>query len=167
MPIVMDEEPAPGASQRGYGRSAHDRLTLRSQLADLSLVSRWVQALASRHRFSDRTSFAIDLCLEEALSNVIRHGYADDPTRKLDVAFQMSPEGRVSFVIEDAAPHFRPFDPEAPPAAPAATPLEELVPGGQGIPLMRQFADAVEWQPLAKGNRLTLRFNREGPKREK
>ena len=98
MPIVMDEEPAPGASQRGYGRSAHDRLTLRSQLADLSLVSRWVQALASRHRFSDRTSFAIDLCLEEALSNVIRHGYADDPTRKLDVAFQMSPEGRVSFL---------------------------------------------------------------------
>lgn len=150
----MGEKQAPGVS-----KSAHDRLILRSRLADLSLVSRWVQALASRHQFSDRTSFAIDLCLEEALSNVIRHGYAGDPTQKLEVAFAMSAEGSVSFVIEDAAPHFRPFDPDEPLATPPPTPLEEIVPGGQGIPLIRKFADAVEWQPLAKGNRLTLRFS--------
>lgn len=170
--MVMHEEPAPstpagnGAGLReGATEDVRDRLTLRSQLADLSLVSAWLRALAARHGFSERLSFAIDLCLEEALSNVIRHGYAGDPTQKLDIAFGITassstgPGAVVTFVIEDAAPHFRPFDPEMPLAEPSATPLEELVPGGQGIPLMRKFADAVEWEPLEKGNRLTLRFS--------
>lgn len=164
---MMHEEPAPASpasagpgARESAGESAHDRLTLRSQLADLSLVSAWVQALAARHGFSVRLSFAVDLCLEEALSNVIRHGYAGDPTQKLDIAFDIGANGSVSFTIEDAAPHFRPFDPEIPLAEPSATPLEEIVPGGQGIPLMRKFADSVEWQPLEKGNRLTLRFSR-------
>jgi len=151
----MRQEPTPSVPE-----NARDRLTLRSQLADLSLVSRWVQALVARYHFSERTSFAIDLCLEEALSNVIRHGYAGDPTQKIDVAFSMNADGCLSFVIEDAAPHFCPFDPAAPLAEPSTVPLEHIVPGGQGIPLMRKFADAVEWEPLEKGNRLTLRFSR-------
>lgn len=148
----MPEEPALSAA-----KSAHDRLTLRSQLTDLSLVTGWVQALASRHQFSERTTFAIELCLEEALSNVIRHGYIGDPTQKLDVEFSINAEG-VTFVIEDAAPHFNPLD-QAPLSPSRAVPLEELVPGGQGIPLLRKFADAAEWQPLENGNRLTLHFS--------
>lgn len=155
----MPEQPD-ASSQSSAPKSARDRLTLRSQLGDLSLVTQWVQALAARHHFPERTTFAIDLCLEEALSNVIRHGYAGDPTQKLDVEFSMTAEGSVSFVIEDAAPHFRPFDPDAPVESHCSVPLEEIVPGGQGIPLMRKFADAVEWEPLEKGNRLTLRFSR-------
>jgi serine/threonine-protein kinase RsbW len=151
----MQEKPAPGVPQ-----SARDRITLRSQLADLSLVSGWVQALAARYHFAERTGFAIELCLEEALSNVIRHGYAGDPTQKIDVEFSMTAEGSVLFVIEDTAPHFRPVDPSVPLAVPSIIPLEEIVPGGQGIPLMRKFADAVEWEPLPQGNRLTLRFPR-------
>lgn len=151
----MQEQPVPSAPQ-----GARDRLTLRSQLADLSLVSRWVQALASRHHFSERTTFAIDLCLEEALSNVIRHGYVGDPTQKLEIEFSVTAQGGVSFVIEDTAPHFRPFDPDTPLAPPSSVPLEEIVPGGHGIPLMRKFADFVEWEPLPQGNRLTLRFSR-------
>jgi serine/threonine-protein kinase RsbW len=151
----MREEPASSVPP-----SDRDRLTLRSQLADLSLVSRWLQALTARYQFSERTSFAVDLCLEEALSNVIRHGYHGDPTQKLDIEFSIDADGWVSFVIEDAAPHFRPFDPAAPCAEPSTVPLEDIVPGGQGIPLMRKFADAVEWEPLEKGNRLTLRFSR-------
>jgi hypothetical protein len=31
--------------------------------------------------------------------------------------------------------------------------------GGQGIRLVRQFADAVEYQPKASGNRLRMGFS--------
>lgn len=158
---AKDQTPMPTPSARPAAQSStRDRLTLRSQLSDLPLVTRWLQALTSHYGFPTRTSFAIDLCLEEALSNVIRHGYAGDPTQKIGIEFSMGPEGRVSFVIEDTAPHFRPFDPEAPAVEPSLVPLEEIVPGGQGIPLMRKFADAVNWEPLPKGNRLTLVFSR-------
>lgn len=156
--MTQDQESQPSGRQGAFS-GARDRLTLRSQLSDLTLVTRWVHALSVRFHFPERASFAIDLCLEEALSNVIRHGYAGDPTQRIEVEFSISRERRVSFVIEDAAPHFRPFDPEAPVLAPSSASLEEIVPGGQGIPLIRKFADAVEWEPLPKGNRLTLLFS--------
>jgi anti-sigma regulatory factor (Ser/Thr protein kinase) len=95
----------------------------------------------------------INLCLEEALSNVIRHGYEGDAHREIVVQFR-SDEDELVFTIEDTAPHFRPA--EMPMTQPKS--LEELTPGGLGIPLMRRFADRVEWEPLPIGNRLTLAF---------
>lgn len=139
---------------------AQERLTLRSRLADVAQVVPWVQALAARYQLSERTAFAIDLCLEEALSNIVRHGYGSDPNRTIEIEFRAGGENDLCFVIEDAAPHFRPFDPAAPPHLPTPGALEEMVPGGLGIPLMRKYADAVAWEPLEHGNRLTFRFSR-------
>ena len=57
------------------------RLTLKSQLEDLTLVWPWVEAIADRYSVPADTQFAIQLCLEEALSNVIRHGYQGQPNQ--------------------------------------------------------------------------------------
>jgi anti-sigma regulatory factor (Ser/Thr protein kinase) len=130
-----------------------ERLELRSELGELVRVLPWVKALADRYAISEKTSYAINLCLEEALSNVVRHGYKGDVRHKIVVEF-WSLEGELVFTIEDTAPHFRPA--ESPVTLPAS--LEELTPGGLGIPLIRRFADRVEWEPLQRGNRLTLTF---------
>lgn len=130
-----------------------ERLVLRSDLAELSRVLPWVEAIAVRYALSAKTVFAIDLCLEEALSNIVRHGYASQAGRPIVVEFRHD-EAELVFTVEDEAPHFCP--PIAAISAPAS--LEELTPGGLGIPLMRRFAERVEWEPLAIGNRLTLAF---------
>ena len=130
-----------------------ESLELRSSLAELGLVLPWVEKLASRYTFGERLVFAINLCLEEALSNIIRHGYQGDKTHPIRVTYQRDAH-EMRFVIEDEAPHFRPSDY----GAWAPTSLEELTPGGLGIPLMRRFSNRVEWEPLPIGNRLTLAF---------
>ncbi len=144
--------------QDNSATQATGRLTLRGWLDDLGQVLPWVEALAGRYAIPPRTVFAIDLCLEEALSNIVRHGYKGDESKEITVAFHQSAEGGLVFVIEDEAPFFRPFDPAEPAPAPSSDPLEEITPGGQGIRLIRKFADSVEWEPLENGNRLTLAF---------
>jgi serine/threonine-protein kinase RsbW len=130
-----------------------ERLELRSELAELARVVPWVEALAGRYTIPKNTTFAINLCLEESISNVVRHGYKSNPGQTIVVDFRTS-AGELIFIIEDKAPHFQPADM----GIPMPQSLETMTPGGLGIPLMRRFADRVEWEPLSDGNRLTLVF---------
>jgi len=130
-----------------------ERLELCSDLAELARVAPWVETLATRYQIPAKTTFAINLCLEEALSNVVRHGYKNIPGHPILVDFRSSP-GELVFIIEDHAPHFQPADM----GIPLPQSLEEMTPGGLGIPLMRRFANRVEWEPLTSGNRITLVF---------
>lgn len=133
-----------------------ERLALRSALSDLALVSPWVEYLAAQYAISDNTQFAMNLCLEEVLSNVIRHGYAGRPGRPILVQFASIPrDGYFTLVIEDEAPL---FDPLAAPKPPVSRSLDDTRVGGNGIRLLRQFADALEYHATPTGNRLTLGF---------
>jgi anti-sigma regulatory factor (Ser/Thr protein kinase) len=136
-----------------------DRLVLRSRLEELAQVPVWIEGLTSRHAIPDKTQFAIDLCLEEALSNVIRHGYGGAEDRFVSVRFTMPRDSYFEFVIEDEAPHFNPLD--APPL-PAINATEETRIGGQGIRFLREFSDALEYEPTPMGNRLRIGFSADG-----
>lgn len=137
---------------------AATRLTLRSQLADLALVWPWVDSLAVEHAIPADTHYAINLCLEEALSNIIRHGYAGQPNHAITIDFTPTEENWLTFAVEDSAPHFTPAEPEDCEAAVRAASIEDVKPGGQGVPLMRRFAGTLRWEQLPKGNRLTMGF---------
>ena len=134
------------------------RLTLKSQLDDMALLWPWVEALVAEYSIPADTAFAVHLCLEEAISNVIRHGYGGEPDHSLTIDFAQPEAHRVVFTIEDQAP---PFDPLVPslieePAAPS--PEDYLRPGGRGILLLRKFAGTLAYERLAGGNRLTVGF---------
>lgn len=133
------------------------RLILQSQLEDLTLVWPWVQTLTAHYSVSAQTQFAIELCLEEAISNIMRHGYHGQENQSITVDCALG-AGELVFTIQDHAPPFDPFAPtaEVPEAAPAS--IDELQPGGQGIRLIRKFAGRAAWEPLPSGNRLTLAF---------
>ena len=137
------------------------RLTLQSRLDDLALLWPWVEALAAEHAIPADTRFAIHLCLEEALSNIIRHGYRGEPNHAItvDCTVNCEPEGvhELAFLVEDQAP---PFDPLALALeeAPIPASIDELRPGGRGIRLLRAFAGSLDYRRLAGGNRLTIRF---------
>lgn len=138
-----------------------DRLTLMSQLAELNLVWPWVEARARQYSIPADTQFAIDLCLEEAISNVIRHGYASDPNRSVTIDC-VPHQGWLNFILEDTAPPFALLQTqdstqaESTESSPAS--IEDFKVGGHGIQLIRRFAGSVAWEPLPNGNRLTIGF---------
>lgn len=129
------------------------RLELTSTLADLGRVAPWVGELVAVYGFSEDVRFAMELCLEEALSNIVRHGYGGEAGHVLTVNLVRA-EGKALFVVEDGAPAFEPLQPEE--TAPAD--LITMTPGGQGLRLLYRFANSVKYERLENGNRLTLGF---------
>jgi len=136
-----------------------DHLTLRSRLSDMTQLPPWIEGLASRHSIPSTIQFGIELCLEEVVSNVIRHGYAGVEDRSVVVRFVMPHDRYFEFVVEDEAPQFNPLDA---PDLKAINAEDDARIGGQGIRLLREFADAVKYEPTPAGNRLRIGFSSAG-----
>jgi anti-sigma regulatory factor (Ser/Thr protein kinase) len=142
--------------KRSYNTKS--RLTLQSQISELRLVSPWVEGLASEYSISEKTRFAIDLCLEEVLSNIIRHGYSGDPGHSIAIEVAVMEGGELRFCVEDDSPVFNPLEPGAAGGPVLSSAIDEGKSGGQGIRLLRRFADRLSYDRLPGGNRLTIGF---------
>jgi anti-sigma regulatory factor (Ser/Thr protein kinase) len=129
------------------------RLLLRSQLCDLAQLPPWIECLASRHSIPENVEYAINLCLEEAVSNIIRHGYGDYTGGSVVVRFTMPGPDSFVFIIEDEAQPFNPLN------APALDSREEVRVGGKGIHFLRRFADDLGYESMPSGNRLKIVFS--------
>jgi len=135
---------------------AEERLTLESRRSDIAKLPSWIGSLALRHAIPESVEFAINLCLEEAVSNVILHGYGADTSGPVIVRFMMPRHDLFAFVVEDEARHFNPLD------VPAPDPAGKVRVGGRGIHFLRQFANGLEYEPTPTGNRLRLIFSASG-----
>ena len=65
--------------------SSHEarRLVLRNDVAELQRLAGWIEGFA-RQGMSTDVSFAVQLCLEEAVANIIMYGAARDD--RLEIA---------------------------------------------------------------------------------
>jgi serine/threonine-protein kinase RsbW len=132
------------------------QLELDSRLTELSRVQPWIEALADLHGLGEDTRFAIQLCMEEALANVVMHGYGNEPGHPVVIQSWVS-DGALFFAIEDKAPPFAPGEPDSQDNA-AKPDLGSMTPGGNGIRLMRRFAGSLTYETISDGNRLTMSF---------
>lgn len=140
----------------GHGTDrTQEQLVLRSRLSEIAQIPPWIETLASRHAIPENVQFAINLCLEEAVSNVIRHGYGGETDWSVVVSFAMPRQESFVFVVEDQARRFNPLDaPDLPPMNPQTNTRI----GGQGIRLLRQVG-ALEYEATPTGNRLKMSFS--------
>jgi serine/threonine-protein kinase RsbW len=129
------------------------RLLLRKDVVELERLAGWIEGF-TRQGTSPDVSFAVQLCLEEAVANIIMYGGAKDGP--LEIAVELERNGTTLVArIEDNG---RQFDPtRAPPPVPAAS-LEEAKVGDLGIHLMRSFASGMDYERCDGRNRLTFRF---------
>ena len=133
-----------------------DQLVLGSQLSAMERLPAWVESLAATYEISESVKFAINLCLEEVISNVIRHGYSNQVGQLLTVHCAAPRPGYLLFTVEDDA---APFNPLETAALPSIGGHDESRIGGQGIRLLRGFADTVEYEAKPNGNRLRIGFS--------
>jgi serine/threonine-protein kinase RsbW len=134
------------------------RLELRSDFAELKRLGGWIKAQAQQELSAD-TLFAVQLCLEEAVANIIMHGGgAKDDHLRIAIELERNAETLVAR-IEDTG---REFDPTQFPPLSVAKSLEEAKVGAFGIHLLRCFASGMHYERQEGRNRLTLRFS--GPR---
>jgi anti-sigma regulatory factor (Ser/Thr protein kinase) len=131
-----------------------ERLVLHNDLAELRRLAGWLESWTQQSVLSPDVSFAVALCLEEAVANVIMHGSAEDG--RLEIAVEMERNGAALIArVEDNGCQFDPTT--APPPRPAAS-LEEAKIGDVGIHLIRSFASSMHYERRDRRNRLTLQF---------
>ena len=135
------------------------RLNLKSQLDDMAALWPWVESMGVEYAIPADTLFGVHLCLEEAISNVIRHGYDGQPGGTLTVECESPNAQEVVFTIEDHAPPFDPVSGSIIEEQPVTSPMDYLRPGGRGILLMRKFSHSLKYERLAGGNRLAIGFS--------
>jgi anti-sigma regulatory factor (Ser/Thr protein kinase) len=130
-----------------------NRLILRNDLAELKRLTGWLEGWTP-HDLSPEVSFAVQLCLEEAVANVIMYGAARDDRLEIAVEVERG-DGTLVARVEDNG---RQFDPTQVPARRPATSLRDAKIGDLGIHLMRSFANGMHYERRDGRNRLTLRF---------
>jgi serine/threonine-protein kinase RsbW len=129
------------------------RLVLRNDVAELKRLAGWIEGFAGQGMSPD-VSFAVQLCLEEAVANIIMYGAAKDD--RLEIAVELERNGGTLVArIEDNG---RQFDPTRAPPPSVAMSLEKAKIGDLGIHLMRSFASGMDYERRDGRNRLTLQF---------
>lgn len=112
-----------------------------------AVVERIVSSV-ERAGLSGRDLFGVRLALDEAVTNAIKHGNRESPSKSVRIDFRVNPTA-IRIEIEDQGEGFRP---EQVPDPTTAENLER--PNGRGLMLMREFMSRIQYSE--KGNRVIL-----------
>ena len=136
-----------------------ERLELDSRLTELIRVRPWIDEIADRVGLPEEKRFAVQLCIEETVANVILHGYRSEPGHPVAITSLIA-DGSLSFTVDDQAPPFSPveFDLNSSNGNAETLSLESMTPGGNGIRLLKHFSGSLRYERTSNGNRLTIVF---------
>lgn len=113
----------------------------------------WIREQIGSSKFSKNDLRKIEIAAEEALVNIIQHGYKGSQG-DIQLTIELLELNMVQITIEDRGPAFNPL--EADMHIDKQAPIEDRTEGGLGIILIRQYMDEVFYQRLSDVNCLTL-----------
>jgi serine/threonine-protein kinase RsbW len=124
-----------------------------ADLHNLAQIREIVQSRAASLGIIPEVASDKVLAVDEAVTNIIKHGYAHHPG-VIEIAVWLE-AGTFIVRVRDDAP---PFDPMTVPPPDLAAALEQRSLGGLGIYLMRQFTDHITHRVTPQGgNELILK----------
>jgi len=129
------------------------------KLDSLVQIGQWVDTCSEQWSIPAAKNFALQLCCEEAFSNVVKHGVQGDSAQESTAGFAtFSLEhlgNQLHLTVEDSCEPFNPLD-AAQPLVPSS--LAEAKIGGLGIDLMKKFAQKILYERKNYRNRLSFFF---------
>jgi serine/threonine-protein kinase RsbW len=127
-------------------------LTLTSSLEEIPRLADAVEAFCAPLEPGPRDLHALQLALEEAVTNVITHGYGGQAGHAFTVELRRE-DRRVTAVLADDAPA---YDPLARAEVDVHAPLAEREIGGLGVHLVKKLMDSAAYERRDGRNVLTL-----------
>ncbi len=122
--------------------------------SQLASVRERVRTEAHAAGFAEDVVTRMTLAVDEALSNVIRHGYGGPCDKPIDVKIERitrQNDEEIKFTIRD-------FGQQIDPARIAGRPLTDIKPGGLGVHIIKSAMDDVVYAPADGGGmRLVMR----------
>ncbi len=116
-------------------------LRLANDIAGLANLAERVERFGAEQRLPASVVNALNVALDEAVSNAINHGYDAGVRGEIAVRLRRAADS-VEVEVEDDG---RPFDPLQAPAPDLTLPLELRPVGGLGIHLIKNLMDEVSY----------------------
>jgi anti-sigma regulatory factor (Ser/Thr protein kinase) len=136
----------------------HFKLRIERTETGLARLGGWIDQLVATMGLDASADFAIRLCAEEAVANLIMHATLVPGVDASTVALEVEGAGECIYLrVSDCC---APFDPRtvSPRCAEACDP--EGRPGGFGVTLIRNYAREVRYVRDGETNRLILTIDR-------
>mgnify|MGYP000995963555 CR=1 FL=1 len=134
--------------------SSQVALELPSDPRYLCAVRVFVGEVCRRHGYADMQTSQVVLAVDEALANVIKHGYAGRMDGRISVRITPVTDGvkgpGLSFTIDD-------WGKQVDPSSIRSRDLADIRPGGLGVHIIQQVMDSAAYEtPPGQGMRLTM-----------
>ena len=132
----------------------HDTLeiSLVNDLRELARIAAQIDDFCASRDFGPQVGYAVNLSVDEVLTNTIGQGYDDDEPHRIELIVCMEADTLVVVIVDDS----NAFDVSRAPSSDFASSIEEMNLDELGLFLVHQMMDGVEYQRLGGCNVVTL-----------
>ncbi len=117
-------------------------LAFEAELKSLERVHVLVESFSEAQALSAKASYALSLCLEELLTNVVMHGRGRPKGITITLCIVLAGEDVLVTIEDDGSP----YDPTETPEPDLDALLEDRPIGGLGVHLVREFAHRFDYR---------------------
>src|SRR6187431_682944 len=111
-------------------------------LKEIERLNRIVRLFGDLHELPGRTLYAVNLALDEVVTNIVLHGFKDATGQEFEARLVVK-DGHITAEVEDGGREFNPLNAPVPDLN---APLDERALGGLGIHLVKSLMDRVDYR---------------------
>jgi serine/threonine-protein kinase RsbW len=132
-----------------------DEFAIAASGAEVRRAAEWLVANCRQHDVPQAQMDRLELCLHEALANVITHGGENAAAAPIRMRLEVTrdPQCSACVTVIDAG---EAFDPSSVPERISPATLAETEPGGLGLVMIRRFSDRLDYRHEDGYNHLTF-----------
>lgn len=128
-------------------------LTVEGGLENLAKIGLFIDRIMRHNCINDlKTIYAVQLSVDEACTNIIKHGYPQESKGKIIISCILKEQKFVVNITDFGIP----FDPTNMPKPDTKSTLNDRKEGGLGIYFMREYMDEVSYVSFNGRNLLTI-----------
>lgn len=128
-------------------------IAIKNHFSELARLSEETETALNAAGISMETIHAVNIALEEVVTNIIKYGYTDGADHEIETRIAAGNSELTISVIDEG----REFNPLSLPPPDVAAPIEEREIGGLGVHFVRKLMDGVEYRRDGNKNIFIMR----------
>ncbi len=129
-------------------------ISIANDVDEIAGVADRIDEFCDARGLGPKVAYALNLSIDEILTNTIGYGYDDDEPHRIELALSREADALVVAIVDDG----REFDPSGPPPeVDFEATLDERAVGGLGLFLVHEMMDSVDYRRADGRNFITLR----------
>jgi serine/threonine-protein kinase RsbW len=127
-------------------------ITRAAELPTLAVFRAFIKSICQQMNLDPGTIMDVTLAVDEACTNIIKHGYAGMNPGSIILALKFEPDK----LWVDITDFGHPFEPTEPPKPDVEAIMDDQESGGFGLHIIYQTMDDIHYYPDDLGNRLVF-----------